>query len=70
MQEELGYIEGGSQTLISALVKAIEAVKNLKASEMRFPSGKSFGELVTEAVLAQVIVEEQNESPGRCEAGR
>lgn len=43
------------------LNKAVEAISGLKASEMRFPSGKSFGELAAEAVLAQVIVEDKNE---------
>ena len=44
------------------LNKAVEAINGLKASEMRFPSGKSFGELAAEAVLAQVIVEDENEN--------
>lgn len=44
------------------LTKAVQIVNELKASEMRFPSGKSFGELVAEAVLDQKIVEEKNET--------
>jgi len=44
------------------LTKAVQIVSGLTASEMRFPSGKSFGELVAEAVMAQVIVEEKNEN--------
>jgi len=43
------------------LIKAVDAINGLKASEMRFPSGKSFGELAAEAVLAQTIVEDKNE---------
>jgi hypothetical protein len=44
------------------LTKAVQIVNDLKASEMRFPSGKSFGELVAEAVLDQKIVEDQHET--------
>ncbi len=42
--------------------KAVEIVRGLTASEMRFPSGKSFGELVAEAVLDQIIVEDKDEN--------
>jgi hypothetical protein len=44
------------------LTKAVQIVNDLKASEMRFPSGKSFGELVAEAVLDQKIVEDEHET--------
>jgi hypothetical protein len=47
------------------MTKAVEIVNGLSSAEMRFPSGKSFGELVAEAVLAQMIVEEKNENPDR-----
>jgi hypothetical protein len=43
------------------LRKAVQVVQELKSSEMRFPSGKSFGELVAEAVLDQMIVEAKHE---------
>jgi hypothetical protein len=46
------------------LNKAIEMTKSLKASEMRFPSGQSFGELVEDALLSQRIVEVKNEFNG------
>jgi hypothetical protein len=44
------------------LKKAVEITKGLKASEMRFPSGKSFGELIEEAVIGQFIVEAKHEA--------
>ena len=44
------------------LTKAVEAFNGLKASELRFPSGKSFGELAAEAILAQSIVEDKDEN--------
>lgn len=47
------------------LKRAVEAVNSLTAADMRFPSGKSFGELVSEIVLAQVIVEQKNENTDR-----
>lgn len=43
------------------LIKSVQIVNEPKASEMRFPSGKSFGELVAEAVLAHKIVEDKHE---------
>jgi hypothetical protein len=44
------------------LKKSVEVTKGLKASEMRFPSGKSFGELVEESVLVHIIVEKKHEA--------
>jgi hypothetical protein len=49
------------------LKKAVEITKGLKASEMRFPSGKSFGELVEDAVIGQLIVEKEHEANGTTE---
>ena len=51
------YISGFND----GLVKSVQIVNELKASEMRFPSGKSFGELVAEAVLDQKIVDKKHE---------
>lgn len=49
----------------NGLNKAVDAINGLKASEMRFPSGKSFGELAAEAILAQAIVEQGDEDTER-----
>lgn len=51
----------------AGLKRAVEITKSLKASEMRFPSGKSFGELVEDAVIGQLIVEEKHEANGTTE---
>lgn len=51
-----------NQGFNEGLKRAVEITKSLKASEMRFPSGKSFGELVEESVLPQLIVEQKHET--------
>jgi hypothetical protein len=39
------------------LKEAIKSVHNIKASQMKFPSGKSFAELVEDEVLLHIIKE-------------
>jgi hypothetical protein len=52
------YIKGFND----GLTKAVEIVYNNKASQMRFPSGKSFAELVNEEINVAKM-SEQNEDP-------
>ena len=53
------YLEGHNDGIESCIV----AVNNLQAAQMRFPSGKSFAELVEEELLTKKIVEVKDESP-------
>jgi len=57
-------IEGNpyNQGFNDGLTKAAQSVNDLKASEMRFPSGKSFGELASDAIMSGWMVEGKNES--------
>jgi|688.fasta_scaffold387354_3 hypothetical protein len=54
------YIKGFND----GLNKAINIVSSHKASQMRFPSGKSFAELVNEEIITAQM-SEQNESSER-----
>lgn len=44
--------------------KSIEAVSKITASQMRFPSGKSFAELVAEELEKELIAEAEDEAVG------
>lgn len=44
------------------LTKAINVVSSIQAAQMRFPSGKSFAELVEDEVSKHLIVEVTNEA--------
>lgn len=44
---------------------AVLAVQNTKVSQMRFPSGKTFSELMTEEIERNYLKEIQNETVGR-----
>ena len=46
------------------LSKAISTVSSIQAAQMRFPSGKSFAELVEEEVAKQMIQEVADETSG------
>lgn len=46
------------------LKKAISTVSSIQAAHMRFPSGKSFAELVEEEVIKQMIHEVADEANG------
>lgn len=46
------------------LEKAIATVSSIQAAQMRFPSGKSFAELVEEEVLKNIIQEAPDEATG------
>ena len=52
MSDENPYIEGFND----GITKSIEAVANMQASQMRFPSGKSFAELVEGELDTQRMV--------------
>jgi len=47
-----------------AVESCIVTVNDLQAAQMRFPSGKSFAELVEEALVVKKIKEIPNESSG------
>lgn len=47
----------------AGLMKAQDVVKANKASEMRFPSGKSFAELVNSDIELEKMVEETDGQP-------
>jgi hypothetical protein len=46
------------------LEKAVATVASIQAAQMRFPSGKSFAELVEEEVLKNIIQEVADEADG------
>lgn len=46
------------------LQEAIDAVNAMKHAQMRFPSGKSFAELVTDDLIVRRMKEVQNDSDG------
>jgi hypothetical protein len=46
------------------LAQAVAAVSSIQASQMRFPSGKSFAELVEEEVSKHIIQEVADEANG------
>lgn len=46
------------------LEKAVATVSSIQAAQMRFPSGKSFAELVEEEVLKNIIQEVADEAAG------
>jgi hypothetical protein len=47
---------------------AIDAVNAMKHAQMRFPSGKSFAELVTDDLIVRRMKEANNESDGAKES--
>ena len=50
------------------LQAAIDAVNAMKHAQMRFPSGKSFAELVTDDLIVRRMKEANNESDGAKES--
>lgn len=46
------------------LTKAVATVSSIQAAQMRFPSGKSFAELVEEEVMKNIIQEVADEATG------
>lgn len=44
--------------------EAINAVNGMKHAQMRFPSGKSFAELVTDDLMVRLMRGEKNEADG------
>jgi hypothetical protein len=46
---------------------AIDAVNGMKHAQMRFPSGKSFAELVTDGLMARRLKEVKHETDGPAE---
>ena len=51
-----GYNEG--------LFKAVKVVEGMEAAQMRFPSGKSFSELIEEEISKNIIREVEDEANG------
>lgn len=49
------------------LQEAINAVNAMKHAQMRFPSGQSFAELVTDDLIVRRMKEAQNETDGTAE---
>lgn len=51
----------------SGLLKAVDVVNQMEAAQMRFPSGKSFAELIEQEVSKNVIQEMEDEADGEAE---
>ena len=58
------YVDGFN----AGLQTAIDAVNAMKHAQMRFPSGKSFAELVTDDLIVRRMKEANNESDGAKES--
>jgi len=52
----------------SGIDAAVEAVKNTKGAQMRFPSGKTFAELTTEEIVRHYLQENADETSRRKES--
>ena len=48
----------------SGVAKCIETVQNMSVAQMRFPSGKSFAEVVKDELENQLIAEAEHETEG------
>lgn len=58
------YVQGFND----GLAKAINLVEANKASQMRFPSGKSFGDLISEEIKVNFLKESNEEGKDAAEA--